>query len=128
MGRVGLAALAYFAAIFAVGFTLGVLRETVVRPWLGTLGAIVVEAPVMLLACWVAARWAVRRFAVVVLGDRLRMGLLAFALLMVAELAGSVGLRGMSPGQWLAHFATPPGFLSLSLFMAFAAMPLLMRR
>jgi len=128
MGRVGRAALAYFAAVFAVGFALGILREFVVRPWLGTFAAIMVEAPGMLLACWVLARWAVGRFAVVVLDDRLRMGVLALGLLMVAELVGSMGLRGMAAGEWLAQFATPPGFLSLSLFVAFAALPLIVRR
>ncbi len=128
MGRVGRATLAYFAAIFAVGFALGVLREFVVRPRLGSFAAIMAEAPGMLLACWVLARWAVGRFAVVALGDRLRMGLLAFALLMVAELAGAMGLRGMGAREWVGQFATPPGFLSLSLFVAFAAMPLIVRR
>lgn len=128
MGRVGRAALAYFAAVFAVGFALGMVREFVVRPRLGVLAAIMVEAPAMLLACWVFARWAVGRFTVVALGDRARMALLAFALLMVAELVGSMALRGLTPLGWLAHYATPPGFLSLSLFVAFAAMPLIVRR
>ena len=128
MGRVGRAALSYFLAVFGAGFALGVLREGVVRPRLGEFAAIAVEAPAMLLACWVAARWAVRRFAVAGRGERLRMGGLAFALLMVAELAGSVGLRGMAAAEWLAHFATPPGLLSLALFAAFATMPLLVRR
>jgi hypothetical protein len=53
--------LAYFAAVFAVGFVLGVGRELVVRPHLGTLASIMVEAPAMLLASWAAARWVVRR-------------------------------------------------------------------
>ena len=122
------AALAYFAAVFAVGFVLGVAREFVVRPRMGSFAAIMVEAPAMLLACWVFARWAVGRFSVVALGDRARMGGLAFALLMVAELVGSMVLRGLTPLGWLSHYATPPGFLSLSLFLAFAAMPLIVRR
>ncbi len=126
MGRVGRAALAYFAAVFAVGFVLGVGRELVVRPHLGTLASIMVEAPAMLLASWAAARWVVRRFAVP--GEaRLRLGMLAFGLLMAAELVGSMGLRGMGPGEWVGHFATPAGFLSLGLFVMFAAMPRLLR-
>ena len=126
MGRVARAALAYFAAVFAVGFVLGIGRELVVRPQLGALAAILVEAPVMLVACWAAARWAVRRFGIG-LAVRGRMGLLAFGLLMAAELAGSMGLRGMAPGEWLAHFATPPGLLSLVLFALFGAMPRIVR-
>jgi hypothetical protein len=53
----------------------------------------------MLLACWVSARLVVRRFAITTPGDRMRMGALAFALLIVAELLGSLALRGMSPGH-----------------------------
>ncbi len=124
MGRVGRAALAYFAIIFAVGVVLGTAREMVVLPRFGPMGAVLLEAPAMLLACWLAARWAVRRFAV---NARVRMGLIAFALLLVAELAGSVGLRGMTPGEWLAHFGQPEGFLALSLFVAFGAMPVIVK-
>jgi hypothetical protein len=127
MGRVGRAALAYFAIVFAAGAVLGTVRELLVLPRFGPLGAVALEAPGMLLAVWLAARWAVRRFAVVRTGDRLRMGGLAFAVLMLAEFAGSLALRGMSPGQWLAHFAEPAGFLSLSLFVAFAAMPVVVK-
>jgi hypothetical protein len=128
MDRVVPAALAYFVAVFAVGFVLGVVREGIVRPRFGTLGAIAMEAPAMLLACWWAARWLVGRFGVAAMGARWRMGALAFGLLMVAELGGSLVLRGMAPGAWLAHFATAPGALSLALFLAFAVMPVLVRK
>lgn len=128
MDRVVPAALAYFVAVFAVGFVLGVVREGIVRPRFGTLGAIAMEAPAMLLACWWAARWLVGRFGVAARGARWRMGALAFGLLMVAELGGSLVLRGMAPGAWLAHFATAPGALSLALFLAFAVMPVLVRK
>ncbi len=128
MDRVVRAALAYFVAVFAVGFVLGVVREGIVRPRFGTLGAIAMEAPAMLLACWWAARWLVGRFGVAARGARWRMGALAFGLLMVAELGGSLVLRGMAPGAWLAHFATAPGALSLALFLAFAVMPVLVRK
>jgi FlaA1/EpsC-like NDP-sugar epimerase len=106
---------------------LGTVRETLVLPRFGPLGAVALEAPGMLLAIWLTARWAVRRFAVARMGDRLRMGGLAFAVMMLAEFAGSLALRGMSAGQWLAHFAEPAGFLSLSLFVAFAAMPVVVK-
>lgn len=128
MDRIVRAALAYFLAVFAVGFVLGVVREGIVRPRFGTLGAIAMEAPAMLLACWWAARWLVGQFGVAARGARWRMGTLAFGLLMVAELGGSLVLRGMAPGAWLAHFATAPGALSLALFLAFAVMPVLVRK
>lgn len=128
MDRVVRAALTYFGAVFVVGFVLGVIREGIVLPRFGTFGAIAIEAPVMLLACWWAARWVVRRFGLATLGARWRMGAAAFGLLMAAELAGSLVLRGMAPGEWLAHFATAPGALSLALFLAFAAMPVVVRK
>jgi hypothetical protein len=128
MGRVARAALAYFAAVFAAGFVLGIAREFVVRPRLGPLAAIVVEAPAMLLVCWACARWMVRRFGVATRGELVRMGTLAFALLMVAELGGSIGLRRMGAAEWIAQFATPAGAISLGLFVVFAAMPLVVRR
>ena len=128
MGRVARAALAYFAAVFAAGFVLGVARELIVRPRLGTLAAIVVEAPVMVLVCWASARWMVRRFGVATRGERARLGALAFALLMIAELGGSIGLRHMGVAEWVTQFATPAGALSLGLFLVFAAMPLVVRR
>jgi hypothetical protein len=128
MRKIRLAAPAYFAIVFGIGFLLGAVRELVVQPRLGPVSAVMLEAPAMLLASWLAARWVVRRFAVIGTSSRLRLGFVAFALLMAAELAGSMGLRGMTPGQWLAHFTQPPGLLSLSLFAAFAAMPLIVRR
>jgi hypothetical protein len=128
MDRIVRAALAYFLAVFAVGFVLGVVREGIVRPRFGTLGALAMEAPAMLLACWWVARWLVGRFDVAARGARWRMGALAFGLLMVAELGGSLVLRGMAPGEWLAHFGTAPGALSLALFLAFAVMPALVRK
>lgn len=128
MDRIVRAALAYFVAVFALGFVLGAVREGLVRPRFGTLGAIAIEAPTMLLACWWAARWVVGRFGVAARGARWRMGALAFGLLMVAELGGSLVLRGMAPGEWLAHFGTAPGALSLALFLAFAVMPVLVRK
>ncbi len=121
--RIARAALTYFAAVYAAGFMLGTLRELVVRPHLGTLGAIALETPLMLAVSFLVARWLVRRFALVTDGMRLRTGLAAFAVLLVAECAGSIALRGMTPLAWLAHFAEPAGLLTLAVFLAFAAMP-----
>ena len=125
MGRIARAALTYFAAVYAAGFLLGTLRELLVRPHVGTMGAIALETPLMLAISFLVARWVVRRFALAAGGTRLRMGSAAFGLLLVAEWAGSFVLRGMTPLAWLAHFTEPAGALSLAVFLAFAAMPLL---
>lgn len=123
------AGLAYALLALAAGWVLGPLRELVVAPRLGPMPALMLEAPLMLAACALAARWTARRFAVPTqIGPRAVMGLAALAVLLAAELAGSMALRGLSPGAWLARAATPQGLIPLGLFLLFAAMPLLLRR
>ena len=123
------AGVAYALLALAAGWVLGPLRELVVAPWLGPLPALLLEVPAMLAACVLAARWTVRRFAVPArFGPRLVMGLVALAVLLAAELAGSMAVRGLSPGAWLARAATLPGALSLGMFALSAALPLLLRR
>ncbi len=114
---------AYFAVVFAIGIVMGTLRELAIRPLAGEFAAVAIEAPVMLLASYLAARSLVRRFAVASSPARLLMGEAAFALLILAELAGWVWLRGQPADAWVAHLGTPAGMLSLVLFAAFAAMP-----
>ncbi|MBL8701830.1 MAG: hypothetical protein JNK67_25835 [Alphaproteobacteria bacterium] len=118
------AGLVYFAIVFAVGAALGPLRELVLAPRLGELGALLVEAPAMLAATFLTAGWLVRRFA---LADRkaaaLGAGLVAFAALSAVELLGAIALRGLAPSAYLARFATTPGLISLTLFVLFALMP-----
>ena len=71
---------------------------------MGHLGAVLVELPVIVALSAIVARGLVRRFAVPpALGARRRMGALAFALLMAAELALSVLLFGRTPEE---HWAT----------------------
>ncbi len=118
------AALAYFAIVFWAGALLGPIREFALAPALGAMPAVLVEAPVMLAACWLAARWTMRRWR----SDPLRLGVFALGLLLTAEVAGSLTLRGLTIAQYLAHLATPPGLLSLALFLAFGLMPLAVSR
>lgn len=123
------AGLLYVLLVLAAGWALGPARELLLAPTLGHLVAMLVEAPLMLGACILAARWTVRRFAVPPRpGPRLRMGLVALAVLLFAEIAGSAALRGIGPAAWLRRAATPEGALTLLLFALFAAMPLLLLR
>lgn len=120
------AALLYFGLVFAVGCLLGPVRELWVAPRLGTLGAVLAEAPLMAVAMAAAARWAARRTDLpAAAGARLLAGLLALIPLALAELAGSVWLRGRSLGAYLAGLGTPAGIVSLALFALYAAMPAL---
>lgn len=121
--------LSYFAIVFAVGFALGPLREFVLMPRLGALGALLIEAPAMLFACWATARWLLRP-ADAALDRRgaAQVGAVALACLVVAELVGAFFLRRMTPAGYLAHLGTGPGLVSLVLFVAFAVMPWMIRR
>jgi hypothetical protein len=121
------AGLAYAALVLAAGWMLGPLREFLLVPRIGPSAAVLVEAPLMLLACLLAARWVAARFAVPARpGPRGRMGLVALFVLLLAEFTGSWALRGLAPQAWLARFGTAEGALSLLLFGLFAALPLLL--
>jgi hypothetical protein len=120
------AALAYWAAIFALGFALGTVRTLWLAPALGELAAVALELPVMLGASAWAAHRLTRRHAIAAPGPALAMGALAFALLLAAELALALAL-GRSAGEWLASLGEPPGLLGLAGQVAFALMPLALR-
>ena len=116
----------YFALVFAVGWVLGPIRELWVVPHLGRIAALLLEAPLMLVAMIVSARWVVRRFKVLyALRTKIAIGVVALAMLLVVELIGSRWVRGLSVREYLASLATAPGLISLLLFLAFAAVPAL---
>lgn len=91
------AGLTYFAVVFCTGFVLGMVRVPFLVPRVGTRAAELIEAPLMLLATVLAARWVVRRFCQPCgAGTVLAAGGLAAALVLLADLAVGVFLRGMS--------------------------------
>lgn len=128
MRRAALAGLIYFAIVFTIGFALGSVRVLLVAPVLGALGAVLVELPVMLLACWFLSGWLVRGM----IGSEsvqaaLIMGALAFAFLMVAEFA----LAGLAfermPLEQVLGWLTPDGALGLGGQILFALFPWIQR-
>ena len=83
----------------------------------------------MVIAMILAAGWVLRRLNVpYALNKRLAVGLVALAILLVAELTGVRWVRGISSQEYLAGYATPSGPISLLLFLLFAAMPSLVER
>ncbi len=115
---------AYFAIVFAAGFVLGTLRTLFLAPRLGELFAVVLELPVMLAVSWVACGWVLVRFTVPSdTGPRLGMGGVAFGLLMLAELALSVGVFGRSVSEYADALATPHGLIGLGGQVIFGLLP-----
>ena len=116
----------YFALVFALGFAFGVVRQTLVIPRVGELAAVLLEVPMLLALAWPICRRVVRRCAVPrALPDRLVMALVAFGLLMLAELLLAVTLAGQTPAQHWARYAELPVQIGLAGQILFALIPLL---
>lgn len=121
--RACIAGAAYFAAVFAAGFALGVLRTTVLTPAIGRLAAVAIELPVILAIAWVACGAVLRRVALT-RSEATMMGAVAFVLLMAAEAALSVLLFGRSLPEHFALYARPGHLLGLGGQLVFATFPL----
>jgi len=129
MKQVLQAGAAYFAAVFALGFVLGILRILVLTPLLRPAGAVAAELAVLLPLAWllcrrIAGRWSVPARP----GPRLGMGAVAFALLMAAEFALALLVFGRPLAVHLAGYGTAAGALGLAGQLAFAAFPVLQAR
>jgi hypothetical protein len=119
------AALVYFCLVFGAGFVLGIARTLFVAPALGEDRAQLVEAPLMLVAIVLAARFIVRRWRGSV-GGLARVGMLAASGVLAADLVVGVGLRGMSVGQVYLGRDWTAGFAYYGLLAVFAALPALL--
>ena len=123
------AGFSYFATVFAAGFMLGAIRTLLVEPKIGALAAVALEMPLMLAVSWMACGWALRRFEVdSKVSTRLVMSVVAFALLMTAELLFSMLLAGRSISDHLTLYLTAPMLLGLSAQLAYALFPLVRLR
>jgi hypothetical protein len=124
--RVIAAAAAYFGLVFAAGFALGTIRVLVTAPALGEIVALLLELPIMLVVSWLACSFCLRRFGLRgLVGSAQAMGMIAFAMLIVAEVVLGLTLFGRSLAQQFATYGTPAGLLGLGGQVAFGLMPLL---
>jgi hypothetical protein len=120
---------AYFALVFAAAFCLGAARTLLAAPVLGETGAVLLEAPALLVVIVLAARWAVERFDVPPDAlSRLGMGAVALSLQQAGDLAVATGLRGLSAAAYLADFATARGAVYAAMLAVFLATPSFVRR
>lgn len=118
----------YFAVVFSAGFVLGTLRTLAVEPAVGGLTATLLELPLMLSVSWFAAGFVLRRRRrPMSLVGRLLMGAVAFAFLMVGELAISAVAFGRTPETHFALYQALEAQIGLAGQIAFAATPALRR-
>jgi hypothetical protein len=119
----------YCVVVFTAGAILGPIRELWIIPIVGRIVGILLEAPLMLAAMILAARWTSWRLAVPsTVEARVGMGLVALGLLLLTELTMALLLGGMSFMEYVETFRTAFGAVSLLLFLLFAAMPMLVVR
>ena len=127
--KLALAAALYFLATFSVGFLLGPIRLLLLEPRIGAFAATLCEAPLLLIAMAVAARWTPRLAGLTISpGGMLAVGIGALALQQAADLLVGMLLRGLSAQQQFARFATPEGAVYAALLALFALMPALVNR
>jgi hypothetical protein len=124
--RVIAAAVLYFAIVFGAGFVLGPIRVFWLMPQLGETLAVCCEAPFILLAIVLAAKWVPKKLSMRTdLVPLTLMGAGALLLQQFADFAVGILLRGMTVTQQLAQFARPAGLIYAALLILFLAMPVL---
>lgn len=117
----------YFAIVFGVGFVLGFIRVLWVVPRLGVRAAELLEAPLMLAAIVLGARYIVRRYTTGT-ATSIGTGFVALALLLVAETSVGLILQGESLTQVFLDRDPIAGAVYYSMLCLFALMPWLIAR
>jgi hypothetical protein len=114
----------YFGIVLGTGFLLGMVRVPFVVPRLGERWAELGEMPIMGIAIFLAAGLVLRRFSSIhAHGPALVVGVLALALLAVAELALAVALQDQTVVEYLASRDPISGAAYLGMLVVFALMP-----
>jgi hypothetical protein len=125
------AAALYFGLIFALGFVLGALRTLALAaaPDISRLQAVLVDAPVMLVASWFASAFVIRLCSMrATVAARAGIGGGAFLLLMLAELMIAVGLSGLTPAEHFRSYGEASHAVGLSAQVVFGLIPLMQIR
>lgn len=116
----------YAALVLGAGTVLGTLRTLFLAPRLGTLPAVLLEIPVMLVLSWACLALTLKIFPLPPhLGRRTFMGMLALALLLFGEFLLGYAFAGTGPGSFLSALGRPEGLAGLAAQIIFAAMPAL---
>jgi hypothetical protein len=92
----------------------------------GETTAVIVEAPIMLTASWFDCRWCVNRLDVRrTVAARSWMGLVAFLVLMSAEVGLGAVVFGRSLGDQFAAYGSAAGAIGLAAQVIFATLPVI---
>ena len=122
--RVTLAMLFYFGLVFGTGFLLGPIRVLWLEPRFGPIIATACEAPFMLLAILVAARWVPRVLNIQRDSKALILiGVGSLLLLQIADFTIGFWLRGITPKEQSVQLLTGQGNIYAALLALFAIMP-----
>jgi hypothetical protein len=115
--------LVYFALVFGTGFVLGPVRVLWLVPLVGERAAELIEAPFMLAAIFLSARFVVRRQPALRPSGHLASGLFALLLVVTLELTVVLWLRGQTLGEYLAQRDLVGGSVYVGLLALFGLMP-----
>ena len=123
------AATRYFAIVFGAGFVLGAIRVPFLVPRLGERWAELLEMPLMLVAIVLAARHVVRRCNLARAWSAcLRVGTIALAMMVAAELLLAAALGARSVSEYVARRDPVSGSVYLAMLLVFALMPAIVAR
>ncbi len=127
--RILKAGVLYCVLVFGVGFVLGTVRTLWIVPSYGARNAELMEAPIMLVLTILAARFVVRRRALPqTTRARLGTGFIALGMLLGAELAVVLWLRGLTIREYLASRDPVAQTVYIVMLGVFALMPRLVGR
>ena len=119
----------YFAIVFAAGFVLGIARTLFLEPRMGTRAAELVEMPFLFVAIlWTAIGLFDQRRLWFSSHELICIGVLALAVLLVAEATLVVSPRGTSISEYIASRDPVSGTVYLAMLGLFALMPFLAAR
>ncbi|MAR90075.1 MAG: hypothetical protein SV765_16680 [Pseudomonadota bacterium] len=116
--------LLYFALVFLAGFLLGTLRVLLLAPAVGEHSAELMEMPVMVLVCFLAARFVIKKGRVRIAAKQaLLIGVLALVYLLVVELSLVLWLRGISIADYLGSKKSMAGMAYLVSLLLYTLLP-----
>jgi hypothetical protein len=123
------AGLLYFILVFGAGFILGPIRLFWVVPRIGTRTAELMEAPIMLIIIYLAARWVISYFKIPSRAfHRISIGGIALLLLLTSEFTLVLQLMGLSISEYFASRDTISGTVYCLCLIVFAITPMFINK